>query len=65
MAMQNGKCAYCRKSIQKQYAVDHIIPVRLNGSSDRHNLQLVCRICNSSKGAKHPLDFAKTLGLLV
>jgi 5-methylcytosine-specific restriction endonuclease McrA len=65
MAMQAGKCAYCRKSIQKQYAVDHIIPVRLNGSSDRHNLQLLCRICNSSKGGKHPLDYAKTLGLLV
>jgi 5-methylcytosine-specific restriction endonuclease McrA len=65
MALQAGKCAYCRKSIQKQYAVDHIIPVRLNGSSNRHNLQLVCRICNSSKGGKHPLDYAKTLGLLV
>lgn len=62
---QRGRCAYCRKDITKQYAVDHVVPVRLGGSSNRSNLQLTCRICNSSKGGKHPIDFARSLGLLV
>ncbi len=65
MSLQGGKCAYCRKTIRQEYTVDHIVPLRLGGSSDPNNLQLVCRLCNSSKGGKHPIDFAKTLGLLV
>lgn len=65
MTQQRGRCAYCRKSITKEYAVDHIVPLRLGGSSDPHNLQLVCRLCNSSKGGKHPIEFAKARGLLV
>lgn len=65
LRQQKGRCAYCRKDITKQYAVDHIVPVRLGGSSNRSNLQLVCRLCNSSKGGKHPTDYSKSLGLLL
>ena len=65
LRQQKGRCAYCRKDITKQYAVDHIVPVRLGGSSNRSNLQLACRICNSSKGGKHPVDYARSIGLLL
>ena len=62
---QHGKCAYCRRNMRDRFTVDHIIPIASGGSNDPRNLQLLCKPCNSSKGAKHPLDFAKTLGLLV
>jgi 5-methylcytosine-specific restriction endonuclease McrA len=62
---QKGRCVYCQRNISKQYAVDHIVPVRLGGSSNRTNLRLLCRSCNSSKGGKHPIDFARSRGLLV
>lgn len=62
---QLQKCAYCRADLGRRFHVDHILPVALGGSSDRRNLQLLCVRCNSSKGAKHPLAFARTLGLLL
>lgn len=62
---QRGRCAYCRCNISNRYTVDHITPVIRGGSNDPNNLQLTCKPCNSSKGAKHPLDFARTKGLLV
>lgn len=33
--------------------VDHIIPYRLGGTDDSSNLQILCRRCNQSKGARH------------
>ncbi len=62
---QRNKCAYCRKCLDAGFSVDHIVPLMLSGDSDPRNLQLLCRSCNSSKGAKHPIDFANYLGLLL
>lgn len=64
-ALQKGKCAYCRKKSGKTYHVDHIIPLSRGGTNDRKNIQITCAKCNGSKGAKHPVDFAKRLGRLV
>ncbi|HEY52595.1 MAG TPA: HNH endonuclease [Caldilineae bacterium] len=33
-------------------AVDHIIPIALNGGTTRDNLWLACRSCNEFKGSK-------------
>lgn len=62
---QRGRCAYCRKPLDGGHQVDHIVPLVLGGGSNPSNLQLVCRPCNSSKGAKHPITFARKLGLLL
>jgi 5-methylcytosine-specific restriction endonuclease McrA len=32
--------------------VDHIVPVARGGGHERHNLQVLCRPCNSRKGAR-------------
>lgn len=65
LAVQRGRCVYCRCDIRKTFTVDHIIPLVRGGSNNPGNLQLACKRCNSSKGAKHPADFARSRGLLV
>jgi 5-methylcytosine-specific restriction endonuclease McrA len=61
--MQRGKCAICKTNLTK-YHVDHVMPLSLGGDNNRTNLQLLCPTCNSSKGAKHPIEFMRLRGLL-
>lgn len=63
---QRHRCAWCRIGLAKvQRHVDHIVPLVLGGSNDRRNLQLLCRACNLTKGAKHPIEFAQLEGRLL
>jgi len=65
-AMQNDRCAYCRSCVKgKKGHVDHIMPLALRGRNSRDNLQILCKLCNSSKGAKHPVIFAQHIGRLI
>lgn len=63
--LQRGKCACCSRTLAGGYHVDHVMPLALGGSNWPSNLQLLCKACNLSKGAKHPLDFAKLIGRLI
>jgi 5-methylcytosine-specific restriction endonuclease McrA len=55
---QNFMCPGCDKDLKNEgYHVDHIMPLFLGGSNWPWNLQILCRSCNSSKGAKHPEDW--------
>lgn len=57
---QYGKCAGCTIDFTEscRYEIDHIIPVALGGGLTKDNVQLLCRSCNASKGAK-TLNFVK------
>jgi 5-methylcytosine-specific restriction endonuclease McrA len=59
---QKYRCAYCGE--KKLLTLDHIKPLALGGAHDVSNAQMVCKSCNSSKGAKDPFVFANAKGLL-
>lgn len=47
----HGKiCALCGSS--KHPEIDHIIPIAKGGTNEISNLQVLCRKCNRSKGAR-------------
>jgi 5-methylcytosine-specific restriction endonuclease McrA len=66
MLMQKGKCACCRSKIKgKKYDADHHMPLKLGGSNDASNIQLLCPSCNRSKNSRHPVDFMRSRGFLI
>lgn len=57
---QERKCFYCRKNIaDKQYEIDHLIPLSKGGTNFRENIVLACPRCNNAKRTKMPLDFIR------
>lgn len=63
---QGGRCAYCRVNLKRtKKHVDHIQPLARGGSNGRANLQYLCQTCNVTKSAKDPVDFARSIGLLI
>jgi len=63
---QNYKCAECGDDLRKVGRhLDHIVPLALGGSNDKGNLQYLCPPHNLSKGAKHPLVYAREQGRLL
>lgn len=66
MVMQRHRCAYCRADLRKiKPQVDHILALRRGGSNNRSNIQMLCAPCNLSKNARHPIEFAQSIGLLL
>ena len=64
-ARQKGKCACCNEPLGDNYNLDHIMPIKLGGANENWNIQLLRPSCNSSKGAKHPLDYMREQGFLL
>lgn len=50
---QEGRCAYCGISlfldIPRDATSDHFVPITREGTSDKENVVLACRPCNSQK----------------
>lgn len=49
-ALYVGGCVRCSR--KDNLSLDHIIPVSKGGKHIRENIQILCRSCNSKKGAK-------------
>lgn len=65
LVLQKGKCACCHKSLDDGYHLDHNMPLALGGSNEDSNIQLLCPLCNLTKGARHPVEFMQQKGLLL
>ncbi len=64
--LQRGLCACCGTDLKKSgHHLDHQMPLALGGSNTDDNMQLLCPSCNSSKHAKHPVDFMQQRGYLL
>ena len=61
---QGDMCANC-KTKKGLFEMDHIVPIKLGGEHSKHNVQVLCKACNRSKGAKHPSEWAKENGKLL
>ena len=63
---QVGKCAGCRRYFSERLKpqIDHILAVSKGGDNSPENLQLLCRSCNSSKGARPEQEWRRRLGEL-
>ncbi len=65
LVLQKKQCAVCTKSIPDSYHVDHIFPLSKGGVHVKSNIQLLCKRCNLTKSAKHPIDFMQSKGFLL
>lgn len=66
LRLQRWKCACCRADLKKVgHHLDHQMPLALGGTNTDDNMQLLCPSCNSSKHAKHPVDFMQQRGFLL
>lgn len=63
--MQRGKCACCKRRLNRKYHVDHIVAIAKGGSNARSNLQILCPPCNLSKHDRDPIDHMQSLGFLL
>jgi ribosomal protein S27E len=50
------QCNFCGEKEEKKLTIDHIKPVSKGGTDDLNNLQILCRSCNSKKGAKYEVS---------
>ena len=65
LKIQKGKCACCKKPLGEDFHLDHIMPLALGGTNTNDNVQLLRKLCNLQKNAKHPVDFMQQRGFLI
>jgi hypothetical protein len=54
---QSFKCNLCSDMLQHTAEVDHIVPLKLHGSNEISNLQVLCTACHSDKTKREQYTF--------
>lgn len=60
---QYGNRCVCCGRCDVRLTVDHVIPLKMGGTSNIDNIQPLCQECNSRKNAKH-IDYRTKPGIL-
>lgn len=63
--LQRWKCAVCGVGVKDRFELDHIEPLSRGGKHVSDNVQILCKKCNRSKGAKDPVEFMQSKGKLL
>lgn len=59
---QQGMCSYCGDTLTlESMHVDHLVPISSGGSDNLDNLQAVCALDNTSKGALSDAEYRRKL----
>ena len=57
---QKGRCMYCGRKVGRDlFDLDHKNPVSRGGTNRKSNFQLLCRTCNTRKGALTDREFRR------
>ena len=57
---QKGRCMYCGRKVSRDlFDLDHKNPVDRGGTNRKNNFQLLCRTCNTRKGAMTDREFRR------
>ena len=57
---QKGRCMYCGRRVGRDlFDLDHKNPVARGGTNRKSNFQLLCRTCNTRKGAMTDREFRR------
>ena len=57
---QSGRCMYCSRKVGRDlFDLDHKNPVSRGGTNRKSNFQLLCRTCNTRKGALTDKEFRR------
>lgn len=55
---ENQICSSCGSSVKdEEIEFDHIIPWSKGGSSDEHNIRLLCKACNKKRGNQFEAEY--------
>jgi 5-methylcytosine-specific restriction protein A len=56
-----GLCHYCEQKFpMDELTMDHLIPIGRGGHSDKANVVVACKACNTKKGARLDIEFDKS-----
>lgn len=58
-------CHWCGSSCESDFHADHYVPLSKGGKHQPGNLVIACSACNLKKNAKHPAEFANSLGRIL
>lgn len=59
--LAQGICHYCEQKFAPELlTMDHLLPIGRGGHSDKVNLVVACKACNTRKQAQSELEFKKS-----